>query len=54
MLANLTKSDPEKRILKDFDALLSVTKDERFVTARHTMQSIWKVALGERNSGRFW
>ncbi|MGB7876932.1 MAG: hypothetical protein WBL25_21315 [Anaerolineales bacterium] len=46
VLANLAKSDPEKRILKDFDALLSVTKDERFVTARHTMQSIWKVGLG--------
>lgn len=45
VLANLAKSDPEKRILKDFDALLSVTKDEQFVTARHTMQSIWKVGL---------
>ena len=43
LLANLAKSDLEKRILKDFDALLAVTKDERFVTARHCMQSIWKV-----------
>ena len=43
VLANLAKSDPDKRMLKDFEALLTVTKDERFVTARHTMQSIWKV-----------
>ena len=43
LLANLAKSDPDKRMLKDFEALLNVTRDERFVTARHTMQSIWKV-----------
>ena len=43
VLCNLAKSDPEKRILRDFAALLAVTKDERFVTARHCMQSIWKV-----------
>jgi hypothetical protein len=43
VLANLAKSDPEKRILQDFPALLAVTKDERFVTARHSLQSIWKV-----------
>ena len=43
MLANLAKSDPEKRMLRDFDVLLAVTKDVRFVTARHCMQAIWKV-----------
>ena len=43
VLCNLAKSDPKKRILKDFDALLAVTKDERFVTARHTLQALWKV-----------
>jgi hypothetical protein len=32
-------------MLEDFEALLAVTKDERFVTARHCMQSIWKVGL---------
>ena len=45
LLVNLAKSDPEKRMLKDFDALLAVTKDERFVTARHCLQSIWKVGI---------
>ncbi len=45
VLCNLGKSDPENRMLKDFNFLLAVTKDERFVTARHTMQSIWKVGV---------
>jgi hypothetical protein len=42
-LCNLAKSDPENRMQKDFTALMAVTKDERFVTARHCLQSIWKV-----------
>jgi len=45
LLSQLAKSDPENRILKDFKALLAVTRDEKFVTARHTMQNIWKVGL---------
>lgn len=45
LLCNLAKSDPERRILDDFGALLAVTKDEKFVTARHTLQAIWKVGL---------
>jgi hypothetical protein len=36
-------------MLKDLDALITVTKDERFVTARHTMQALWKVgAAGDQ------
>ncbi|HRQ40504.1 MAG TPA: hypothetical protein PLD25_21530 [Chloroflexota bacterium] len=45
LLCQLAKSDPEKRILADFDKLLAVTKDERFVTARHCLQSLWKVGV---------
>jgi len=45
VLCNLTRSDPEKRILNDFSALLAVTKDEKFVTARHCIQALWKVGL---------
>lgn len=49
VLCNLAKSDPENRMLKDFNALLAVTKDERFVTARHCHQSIWRVgAAGKK------
>jgi hypothetical protein len=44
-LSNLAKSDPERRILTDLPALVAVTRDERFVTARHTMQSLWKVGV---------
>ncbi len=53
VLCNLAKSDPENRMLKDFGALLAVTKDDRFVTARHCMQSLWKVgAAGKKQQER--
>ncbi len=44
-LCGLAKSDPKDRMRKDFAALLEVTKDERFVTARHCMQSLWKIGV---------
>ena len=40
LLCALAKSDPQGRMLKDFGKLLAVTKDERFVTARHCLQSL--------------
>lgn len=43
VLSNLAKSDPEQRMCDDFAALLVITHDERFVTARHCLQSLWKV-----------
>jgi len=43
LLSQLARSDPKRRILKDFPAILAVTKDERFVTARHTMLHLWKI-----------
>jgi hypothetical protein len=48
LLCNLAKSDPQQRMLKDFDALFAATRDERFVTARHSLQAIWEVALAGR------
>ena len=49
MLCNLAKSDPENRMLVDFDKVMAVTRDARFVTARHTLQAVWKVGeAGER------
>ncbi|HZY72941.1 MAG TPA: hypothetical protein VFE22_07540 [Edaphobacter sp.] len=62
VLCNLAKSDPKNRMRKDLVALLEVTRDARFVTARHAMQSLWKVgvagesqrkALVEGLTGRF-
>src|SRR5690349_9515217 len=43
LLANLAKSDPKKRILKDLDAIMAVTHDKMFVTARHTIQALYKI-----------
>jgi hypothetical protein len=49
VLCNLAKSDPKERIVDDLPRLVEVTKDERFVTARHCLQSLWKVGVvGER------
>src|SRR6266567_450286 len=45
VLCNLAKSDPRERMGKDLAVLIATTKDERFVTARHCMQSLWKVAV---------
>jgi hypothetical protein len=45
ILTHLAKSDPKGRIFKDYDKLLNVTKDERFVTERLCMQSLWNVAV---------
>ena len=45
IFSHLAISDPKGRMFKDFDALLNVTRDERFVTARHCMQSLWRVGL---------
>jgi hypothetical protein len=50
LLCNLAKSDPKHRILKDFDALFNVTRDEKFVTARHALQCLWKIgAVGAKH-----
>lgn len=45
LLCNLAKSDPEKHILRDLPALFTVTRDERFVTARHCLQALWKIGV---------
>lgn len=45
VLSSLAKSDPKQWILKDFEKLLAVTKDEKFVTARHSLQCLWKAGV---------
>ena len=45
VLSNLAKSDPKQRMSKDLAALMKVLKDEHFVTARHCLQSLWKVGI---------
>lgn len=51
-LCNLAKSDPKKKMLKDFPAVWEVTKDKKFVTARHSLQSIWKIGLAGNEQKR--
>ena len=38
------------RILSDLPALITVTKDPRFVTARHTLRSLWRIGLAGEKS----
>jgi hypothetical protein len=45
MLTRLAISDPDGRMLDDFPKIAAVMKDEKFVTARHTLQSLWRVGL---------
>ncbi len=45
MLARLAICDPEEGILRDFPQLAAVLHDEKTVTARHTLQSTWRVSL---------
>lgn len=45
LLSNLAKSDNEHRLIKDIDKLIAVTKDEKFVTARHSLLSLWKAGI---------
>lgn len=45
MLSNLSYGADPARVLKDFNELEAVTHDEKFVTARHVLQSLWKVGL---------
>jgi hypothetical protein len=54
ILANLAKSDPDQRMLHDFEVLLAVTKDERFVTARHCLQSLWKVGAARKHQQKLF
>lgn len=45
MLARLAISDPDQRMLRDFPKVAAVMKDEKTVTARHTLQSLWRIGL---------
>ncbi len=45
LLTRLAISDPEGRMLSDFPKVAAVMEDEKPVTARHTLQSLWHVGL---------
>jgi hypothetical protein len=45
VLCNLAKSDKDNRPGGMLDRLLLHTKDEKFITSRQSLQSIWKIAI---------
>jgi HEAT repeat protein len=49
VLCNLAKSTKADTVLGDLDKLAAVTRDKRFVTARHVLQSLWKVGLATQD-----
>ncbi len=53
LLCNLAISDPERRMLRDFDAVMAVARDAKFVTARHALQALWRVGLAGEEQRRF-
>lgn len=45
LCALAAKSDPEERVLEDFIKIWTITYDEKTVTARQSLQSIWRIGL---------
>lgn len=50
VLCNMAKSDPENRIQVSLDRLLAHTRDEKFITSRQCIQSIWKIAAANEQT----
>lgn len=49
VLSNLAKSDSENRFEGIIDKYLMMTEDEKFITSRQTLQTMWKVAIAKEN-----
>ena len=47
VLCSLAKSDTDRRMRKALPALLKLTDDEKFVTARQCIQGIWKIGAAD-------
>lgn len=45
MLTRLAISDADDRMVEDFQKVAAVMRDEKTVTARHTLQSLWRIGL---------
>ncbi|MBB5867116.1 hypothetical protein F4553_000495 [Allocatelliglobosispora scoriae] len=45
LLCNLAAHDTAGRVVADLDALIEVTRDKRFVTARHSLMALWRIGL---------
>lgn len=49
VLSNLAKSDSENRFEGILDKYLMMAEDEKFITSRQTLQTVWKVAVTKEN-----
>jgi hypothetical protein len=52
ILCGLAQSASPGLVVRGLDELMSVTRDERFVTARHVLLALWKVGVGNRELRR--
>jgi hypothetical protein len=50
VLCNLAKSDVENRLETSLSCILAHTKDEKFITSRQCLQSIWRLALTNKSN----
>ena len=50
VICNLAKSDSENRLSGSLGMLLAHTTDEKFITSRQCIQSIWKAALTSKQA----
>jgi len=51
LLCRLAVNEPD-RIITALPALIEVTRDSRFVTARHSLQSLWRIACAGTDACR--
>lgn len=47
IMCNVARSASASLVKDDLDELVVITHDERFVTARHVLQGLWKVGRGD-------
>jgi hypothetical protein len=45
IMSNLAKSDHNQKMLEDFGFLVAVTKDKNFITAKHSLNCLWKIGI---------
>lgn len=46
-LCSLASSASSRLVVRDLDALIEATRDERFVTARHILLALWKIGVAD-------
>lgn len=52
ILCSLASSASHRLVERSLDELMTVTRDERFVTARHVLLALWKVGVGNTDLRR--